>query len=141
MPISNVSIFSMLRTKMQWHQERQRLLAENVANADTPKFRPRDLSALKPDPARQATASVTLARTTPAHLAQSARAVLFPMRVDAGAQFQLDRRGDFEVRPTGNAVSLEDEMLKVASNAMDFQAATALYTRGLGLIKTALGKR
>ena len=133
MPISNVSIFSMLRTKMQWHQERQRLLAENVANADTPKFRPRDLSALKPDPARQATASVTLARTTPAHLAQSAAI--------AGAQFQLDRRGDFEVRPTGNAVSLEDEMLKVASNAMDFQAATALYTRGLGLIKTALGKR
>ena len=44
MPISNVSIFSMLRTKMQWHQERQRLLAENVANADTPKFQPRDLA-------------------------------------------------------------------------------------------------
>ena len=53
----------------------------------------------------------------------------------------LSADGDFEVRPTGNAVSLEDEMLKVASNAMDFQAATALYTRGLGLIKTALGKR
>ena len=33
-----------------------------------------------------------------------------------------------------------DEMLKVASNAMDYQAATALYTRGLGLIKRALGK-
>ncbi len=38
-------------------------------------------------------------------------------------------------------MSLEDEMLKVASNQMDYQAATALYTRGLGLIKTALGKR
>jgi flagellar basal-body rod protein FlgB len=32
-------------------------------------------------------------------------------------------------------------MMKVASNAMDYQATTALYTRGLGLIKTALGKR
>jgi flagellar basal-body rod protein FlgB len=62
--------------------------------------------------------------------------------VGAGAaQFQLDRRGDFEVRPTGNAVNLEDEMLKVAANQMDYQAATALYARGLGLIKTALGKR
>jgi flagellar basal-body rod protein FlgB len=38
-------------------------------------------------------------------------------------------------------VSLEDEMLKVAANQMEYQAATALYTRGLGLIKTALGKR
>ena len=45
------------------------------------------------------------------------------------------------MRPTGNGVNLEDEMLKVAANAMDYQAATALYTRGLGLIKTALGKR
>jgi len=31
-------------------------------------------------------------------------------------------------------------MMKVASNQMDFQAATALYARGLGLIKTAIGK-
>jgi flagellar basal-body rod protein FlgB len=31
-------------------------------------------------------------------------------------------------------------MMKVATNAMDYQAATALYTRGLGLIKAALGK-
>ena len=57
------------------------------------------------------------------------------------AQFEVDRRGSFEVRPTGNAVTLEDEMLKVAANQMDYQAATALYSRGLGLIKTALGKR
>ena len=45
------------------------------------------------------------------------------------------------MRPTGNAVSLEDEMLKVAANQMDYQAATALYARSLGLLKTALGKR
>ena len=132
MPISNISIFSMLRTKMQWHQERQRLLAENVANADTSKFRPRDLSPPKLDPARPVTAGITLARTSPTHLGSSAA---------AASQFQLDRRGDFDVRPTGNGVNLEDEMLKVASNAMDYQAATALYTRGLGLIKTALGRR
>ena len=44
MPISQFPILSALRTKMQWHQERQRVLAENVANADTPSFRPRDLA-------------------------------------------------------------------------------------------------
>jgi flagellar basal-body rod protein FlgB len=131
MPISNVPIFSMLRAKMQWHQERQRLLAENVANADTPKFRPRDLSPMKLD-LQPAPAGVSLVRTSAAHIAGSTA---------SGSQFQLDRHGEFQVRPTGNAVSLEDEMMKVASNAMDFQAATALYTRGLGLIKSALGKR
>ena len=47
MAISDIPIFSMLRTRMQWHQERQRVLAENVANADTPKFQPRDLTPLE----------------------------------------------------------------------------------------------
>jgi flagellar basal-body rod protein FlgB len=131
MPISDIPLFSMLRTKMQWHQERQRLLAENVANADTPQFRPRDLSPLKFEPARPANAQVALARTNTAHLASFA----------GTTQFQPERGGAFETRPAGNAVSLEDEMLKVANNQMDYQAATALYARGLGLIKSALGKR
>jgi flagellar basal-body rod protein FlgB len=131
MPISNIPLFSMLRTKMQWHQERQRLLAENVANADTPTFKPRDLSPLKVDPGLPTAPHVALTRTNAAHLASFA----------GTPQFPLDHRGEFETAPSGNAVSLEDEMLKVANNQMDFQAATALYTRGLGLIKTALGKR
>jgi len=132
MPISDIPLFSMLRTRMQWHQERQRLLAENVANADTPKFMPRDLAPLQFERTGPQVAAVTLARTSPAHVAGG---------TGGTAQFPLDRRFEFEARPSGNAVSLEDEMLKVASNAMDYQAATALYTRGLGLIKSALGKR
>jgi flagellar basal-body rod protein FlgB len=129
MPISDIPIFSMLRTKLHWNQERQRLLAENVANADTPEFKPSDLVPPKFD-AGAGVAPVTLLRTSPAHLASA----------DSAAAFDPRGGGDFEVVPTGNAVSLEDEMLKVAANQMDFQAATALYTRGLGLIKTAIGK-
>jgi flagellar basal-body rod protein FlgB len=131
MPISQIPIFSMLRTKMQWHQERQRLLAENVANADTPKFKPRDLAPPQLDQTRPA--ALAVAQTSAGHIAGST--------ASGPAQFQLDRRGQFEVRPAGNGVSLEDEMLKVAANQMDYQAATALYARGLGLLKTALGKR
>jgi flagellar basal-body rod protein FlgB len=43
MALPDLPILSMLRTRMQWHQERQRILADNVANSDTPDFRPRDL--------------------------------------------------------------------------------------------------
>ena len=59
----------------------------------------------------------------------------------SGSAFRTESKGNYDVRPTGNAVSLEDEMMKVAANQMDYQAATALYTRSLNLIKTALGKR
>ena len=43
--------------------------------------------------------------------------------------------------PAPNAVSLEDEMMKVSANQGDYAAVTALYSRSLGLLKTAIGKR
>jgi flagellar basal-body rod protein FlgB len=131
MPISDIPIFAMLRTRMQWNQERQRVLAENVANADSPKFQPRDLSPLNFDPAQGPTTTLALAHTNAGHLGSAADT----------PTFALGRPGGFETVPTGNSVTLEDEMIKVADNQADFQAAAALYSRGLGLIKTALGKR
>jgi len=59
----------------------------------------------------------------------------------AASGFDQNKNAGFETRPAGNAVNLEEEMMKVAANQMDFQTATALYTRSLNLIKTALGKR
>jgi flagellar basal-body rod protein FlgB len=130
--ITDLSLFAMLRTRMQWHQERQRVLAENVANANTPGFRPHDLAPLQFDRAQPQTASLGLAQTEPGHIAASG---------SASSQFQTSRFGGYQIRPSGNAVNLEDEMIKVAANQMDYQAATTLYTRSLGLIKTAIGKR
>jgi flagellar basal-body rod protein FlgB len=131
MPISKLPILDMLRTKMQWHQERQRLLAENIANADTPKFQPRDLTPPSFDRAPVAQ-PVALQRTSSAHVASAMSG--------ESAAFQSTPGGS-ETRPSGNAVSLEDEMLKVAKNQMDYQAAATLYSKSLGLVKTAIGKR
>ena len=132
MAISNLSIFSMLRTRMQWHQERQRLLAENVANADTPNFRPRDLAPLDfGRQVQQASGQLQLALTSPQHLSGSA----------GTGGFATERPSKYDVRPAGNAVNLEDEMMKVAANQMDHQAAISLYSRSMGLLKTAIGKK
>jgi flagellar basal-body rod protein FlgB len=133
MAISDIPGLSALRTSMQWHQQRQRLLAENVANADTPNFQPRDL--VRPTAATLVAGTkpgLTLARTNASHLT--------PAGGD-NTSFALERKSSSETRPAGNAVSLDDEMLKVAQNQMDYQAATSLYTRSLGLLKTAMGKR
>jgi flagellar basal-body rod protein FlgB len=132
MAISDIPILSMLRHRMQWHQERQRVLAENVSNSDTPGFRARDLR--EPDfrnTMAAASGGVQLARSDPGHFGSS----------EGSTRFQLDRSAAGDVRPAGNAVNLEEEMMKVAQNQMDYQAATALYGRSLGLLKTALGKR
>ena len=135
MAITDIPILSMLRTRLQWSQERQRVLAENVANADTPSYRARDLVPPKFEaPAAGAAAPVTtvsLTRTANGHIAGIGQ---------NASPFRAENAGDYEVRPTGNAVNLEQEMMKVAANQMDYQAVTALYTRSLSLIKTALGK-
>jgi len=137
MAITDLSLLSALRTRMQWHQERQRVLSENVSNADTPHFRPRDLAPLRFQPPANApsaagsSAGVMLARTDAAHLGTG----------EGSASFGPARKSGYEVRPSGNAVNLEDEMIKVAANQMDYQAATSLYSRSLGLLKTAIGKR
>ena len=75
MAINDMPILSALRTKMRWHQERQRVLAENIANSDTPNFKARDLVEPKFDD-RGATVggpSGTLAvlRTSTSHIAPS----------------------------------------------------------------------
>ena len=131
MPISDIPILSMLRTRMQWHQERQRILAENVANADTPNYHARDLAPPNFERALQQSASLSLVRTDPGHLGSGA---------GGGTQFSESREPHYEVRPRGNAVSHEDEMLKLAGNQMDYDAVTSMYTHSLTLIKTALGK-
>jgi flagellar basal-body rod protein FlgB len=133
MGIPDIPILSMLRTKMAWHQARQRVLAENVANADSPAFRPHDL--VQPTFDRRTppvSGGISLVRTSEDHLAG--------VNTGGGGP-RSQTAGGYEIRPTGNAVSLEDEMMKVAANQMDFQAATALYTHSLNLLKTALGKR
>ncbi|MFQ5626771.1 MAG: flagellar basal body rod protein FlgB, partial [Methyloligellaceae bacterium] len=47
----------------------------------------------------------------------------------------------WETGPAGNAVVLEEQMMKVSSNQFNFQMATMLYSRSLGLLKTAIGRR
>jgi flagellar basal-body rod protein FlgB len=130
MAISDIPIFAMLRTRMQWHQQRQQVLAQNIANSDTPNFRPQDLDEPKFELSAPGTALLQLARTDTGHLQGFGDAASF-----------RGNNNQYQVRPAGNAVNLEDEMLKIAQNNMDYQAATQLYSRGLNLIKSAIGSK
>jgi flagellar basal-body rod protein FlgB len=134
MSINDLPVLSALRTRMQWHQERQRVLSENVANSDTPNFKPRDLVEPKFDAAGASAGgmgSLAMMRTSASHIAPAG---------GGSESFDQNKRVGFETRPAGNAVSLEDEMLKVSANQMDYAAVTSLYSKSLHLLKTAIGK-
>ncbi|MBI4920644.1 MAG: flagellar basal body rod protein FlgB [Devosia nanyangense] len=130
MELSGSSLFRALAEKMRWHQARQGVLAENIANADTPGYAERDLKAFSFDDQMKSLATVSMTATSPGQISISSGGV---------DGFGTESRS-FEVSPSGNGVTVEDEMMKVAANDIDYQTVTALYTRSLRLIRTALGR-
>lgn len=134
MGISSIRLFTALTEKMKWHQARQGLLAENVANAETPGFRGNDLKAFSFEEQMRnlSSARIETAATNPAHFAVTGT------DTDGFGTRQLN---NFEITPEGNGVTLEDEMMKVTANQIDYQTVTSLYTKSLQLIRTALGRQ
>ena len=135
MALGDLPIFTMLRNKMAWHQTRQRVLAENVANADTPNFRGQDLKQVDfaQDLRRVQPLPLTASVTNDAHFAGAA--------MSSPMAFDTEKLSDFETTPDGNDVTLEDQMMKVTGNQMDYQAATTIYSRALGMLRTAVSSR
>lgn len=126
-------LLAALKDKMSWHQTRHVLLAENVANADTPDYEGRDLVPFTVDARSRVEVMppVGVARTNVSHIRGTILA-------DARANFGRNDGPGWEITPEGNGVTLEEQMMKVTGNAGDYQVASTLYSRSLGLIKTAL---
>lgn len=142
MSLTELPLLGMLRTKMQWHQARQALIAENVANADMPGFRPRDLAepgaggraglaAPQGGPVVASVGGDGLVRTDPGHLATASI---------EGPSAEARRFKGFEIRPGGNGVNLEEEMMKAGDNQADYQLVASLYQKSLQTLRIAIGK-
>jgi flagellar basal-body rod protein FlgB len=132
--IADMPIFSALKSKMSWLQSRQTILAENVANADTPGYTSNEIEGFSLPGATTVRGPRPVAPmlTNPMHIAGT---------FSEDSSWNVDDTDTFEITPTGNSVVVEEEMMKVAETQLDYQMATGLYSRGLGLLKTALGRR
>ena len=134
MDFTKIPLFSAMNRRMSWLGQRQELLAQNVANADTPgyvaqDFKPQDFSdVLK---SAGSGAPLRMAATASGHIGFAS--------ADARAPRPIKTPGP-EKLMSGNAVTLEEEMMKTAQTAMDFQLTTNLYKKHISMIKTALGR-
>ena len=133
MDMNDFPVFRMIKGKLNWLAERQRVLAANVANADTPNYRPSDLKEVDfRNPAAGDRFAVTLARTHPNHRAKSG--------VDGQHRAQRQRDA-YETIPSGNAVVLEEQLVKVAKNQGDYALITQLYRKHIQMFRIALGRQ
>ncbi|MEZ5692121.1 MAG: flagellar basal body rod protein FlgB [Rickettsiales bacterium] len=133
MSFTSVPIFDAMKAKLGYLSARQGVLAQNVANADTPDYKAKDLRT--PDFRRTLSkelAHVPMETTNKKHLTGSS---------SGHSKFRIvNRESTYELNPTGNNVSIEEEMSKVASNYMEYQKTINLYRKSVELFKIAIGK-
>ena len=131
MTLDDIPVFAMLRNRLGYLSDRQQMIAQNVANSDTPGYTPKDLRpfTVPNGPGALSLAPVAAALTSPMHLAPPAsgrvsgqRPVLAP---------------DSETTLNGNSVVLEEEMTKMSQARTDSDAAVAFYEQSLALLQTA----
>jgi len=133
MDLDKLSFFAMAKKRLAWLTQRQELLAQNVANADTPGYRPSDLKpfAFK-DLVRREAVQVNM-EVTQANHAEGRRRRLRDFSEET-------ERKPFETAPAGNAVILEEQMSKLNESAISHKLTTELYVKHLKMIRVAIGK-
>lgn len=131
MDFTKIPLFQMFSRRMEWLSARQQVLAQNIANSDTPRYVPQDLKPLdfrgamaaqNPAPNRTHATHLTLSRTAGNH--------------------KVERQAADQQNPSldGNAVVIQDELMKVAETNMNHQLASNVYRKQLSLFRLALGR-
>lgn len=122
---------------MQHMSARQKVIAQNIANSETPGFKARELEA--PDFSSLVSAQGGLPRVARPRITLSSGMAALGARAPHGGGTILDR-DTIETKPDGNNVTLEEQLLKMGQVQADFTALTNLYKKQMNLMKVAAGK-
>ena len=134
MELDKLSLFSVVKRRLAWLGHRQEVLAQNIANSDTPRYQARDLKAFKfKDLLKNQSSTIRMAATAASHMTGSPRrAVDFKVETE---------RRPFETSPNGNSVVLEEQMAKISETGISHRLTTQLYKKHLSMLRMAIGGR
>ena len=128
MGFADLPLLNQIKGRLNWLDERQRVIAQNVANADTPGYVGRDLN--QPTDFARALSEgggVRMTRTSAMHIAPGGPA----------ARFEVNRAPDSETTLDGNSVVVEEQMLKMAESRMAYDAAIGFYQKSMQMLRMA----
>lgn len=131
MDFTQLPMFRLIARRMDFLHARQQVLAQNIANSDTPGYAAKDIE-VKTFGQLIATGAPALpvAKTDPAHLTSKQDMGRFEMRQVTTKDSTL----------SGNGVELQKELMKVSETSMDYQIATNIYKKQIGLFRMILGR-
>lgn len=137
MSTQSMILFKALGAKMDYLSKRQVVISQNIANADTPGYKPHDL---KPMDFRSTlkgltqngsnAAAVTVNATSKSHIGTSDLSLK-----DNAEKKQKDT---YEVAPVGNAVIIEEQLMNANQTVMDYNLMTNIYQKYINMLRTAV---
>ena len=119
---NSASLLAQLAGRMQFLAARTSVIANNIANSDTPDFTPTDLVAPKMH------ASMAMKTSRAGHISNAATA----------SEAQQKSAPDTRASINGNSVSLESQMMKLSQTRMDYQLASTTYRKGVEMLRMAI---
>ena len=132
MGVADIPLLGQIKGRLNWLDARQRVIAENVANADTPGYAARDLKTPTDFAAAlRAGGGLQVTRTNAMHIAPANANV---------ARFSSQNAPDSETTLDGNSVVLEEEMMKMTEARMNYDAAIGFYQKSMSMIRMAARK-
>jgi flagellar basal-body rod protein FlgB len=130
MDLSRQTLFRIMQDRLGYLGQRQRVLSENVANADTPGYQARDMAPVNFLQAlQQQEAQLVPAATQPGHLP--------PLHPVSAFKIEGEKR-PYETKPDKNGVVLEEQMVKLSDTQIAYQTTTSLYKKYTDMIKLVL---
>ena len=122
-----IGLFDLAERRLAWTDQRRAVLAQNIANANTPGFKPHDLKSF----AATLGGAIAIAqvRTHPNHLGTAGATALGEV---------VDRT--HTQSPDGNAVALDEQLMKVADTDTAHALVITIYRKYLGMFSMALGR-
>ena len=137
MPTSPPRLLEGIARAMHHMATRQKVIAQNIANSETPGFKAREVET--PDFSSLLSAQEGSPRVARPRITLSGGMAALGARMPAGGGTIRDRDIS-ETKPDGNNVTLEEQLLKMGQVQADFAALTNLYKKQMNLMKTAAGK-
>lgn len=119
---------------MDYLNQRQRIISQNIANADTPNYRPQDLKEVDfgrvLENVTKSTRNVSLEATDGKHL---------PTPNEVPDPRAAKQKETYEVAPAGNSVIMEEQLIKAGDTVMNYNLMSNLYQKQMGMLRTAIG--
>lgn len=125
MDATQLNLLDMADRRLAWLDQRQGVLGQNIANASTPGWVPRDLPPFAASLAAET--GTSLAQTEPGHLAGTADDILTGVTPRPTAR-----------APDGNAVAIDQQLAAVADSQTAQELVLNIYKTYLGMFNTAL---